>query len=140
MNYEYFAVGIVVVIGLCIFFGVAADLITNMIGLIYPLIATLAALDVKVGEQKKWLVYWIIFVSLVLFEEYFAFVTAFVPFYYPVKTAILVYLMAPQFNGALTVYETVKPHLNKLMKFDDVDAGMDAAAATERKSSEKKDS
>jgi len=134
VNYEYFAVGLVVIVGLCIFFGVAAELITNLIGLIYPLISTLAALEVKVSEQKKWLVYWTIFVSLVLFEEYFFVVVNWVPFYFPAKTVFLVYMMAPAFNGALVVYDAVKPYLDKLAIGDAVDAGLNAAAAASEKS------
>jgi hypothetical protein len=127
VNYEYFVVGFGLIVVLSIFFGIFAELITNTIGFVYPFLSTLASLENKPAEQKKWLVYWVLFASIVLFDEYFTFVVNWIPFYYPIKTAFLLYIMVPQSNGALHVYDLAKPHIAKLLG-DAVDEATSSAS------------
>ena len=115
---------------ICIFFGIGAGLITNLIGVSYPLICSFAAMENKPAEQKKWLVYWVVFSVIILFEEYLEFIVYMIPFYYPMKASFLVYAMVPQFSGALVVYDLVKPYLSRLVVTDAVDDASASASAS----------
>ena len=134
VNYEYFVAGAVVLLVLCVFFGIGAGFITNCVGFFYPMYCTLAALEGTAEEKFKWLVYWPMYVTISLLEDYLTFVVEWIPFYYPAKGALLVYMMAPSLNGAKTVYTAMKPHISNLC--DKVDAALKESSA---KSSVKSD-
>ena len=54
--------GLEVVLALMVFWGFGASLIVNLVGFAYPGIATMLALESPEKEDdKKWLIYWIIF-------------------------------------------------------------------------------
>ena len=94
MNFEYFIAGFGVLLLLCVFFGIFAGFITNMIGFIYPGYMTLLALDGDhEGIQTNWLIYWAMYSVLTLVEDYGEFIIYWVPFYYPIKAAFLIYMM-----------------------------------------------
>merc|ERR1712005_4320 len=96
-NFEYFIAGFGVLLLLCVFFGIFAGFITNMIGFIYPGYMTLLALDGDhEGIQTNWLIYWAMYSVLTLVEDYGEFIIYWVPFYYPIKAAFLIYMMAPR--------------------------------------------
>ena len=110
---------------LCIFFGVMAGFITNCIGFFYPMYCTVIALEGSADDKFKWLVYWPMYVTISLFEDYAAVIVDWIPFYYPAKATLLVYMMAPQMNGATAVYSALKPYI-KLG--DKVDAALKESA------------
>lgn len=115
VNFEYFIAGIGVLLLLCIFFGIFAGFITNMIGFIYPGYMTLLALDGDhEGIQTNWLIYWAMYSVLNLVEDYGEIIIYWIPFYYPIKAAFLIYMMIPQTDGAKKIYEMAKPYLAQL--------------------------
>jgi len=115
VNFEYFIAGFGVLLVLFVFFGIFAGFITNMIGFIYPGYMTLLALDGNhEGIQTNWLIYWALYSVLTLVEDYGEFMIYWIPFYYPAKAAFLIYMMAPQTNGATKIYELAKPYLTDL--------------------------
>lgn len=112
VNFEYFIAGFGVLLVLCIFFGIGAGFITNMIGFIYPGYMTLLALDGNhEGIQTNWLIYWALYSCVTLLEDYGEFIIYWIPFYYPAKAAFLIYMMIPETNGATKIYELAKPYL-----------------------------
>jgi len=127
VNYEYFVAGAVVLLVLCIFFGIGAGFITNCIGFFYPMYCTVIALEGSADDKFKWLVYWPLYVMISLLEDYCTLVVEWIPFYYPAKATLLIYMMAPQMNGAKTVYGTIKPYISNLT--DKVDAALKEASA-----------
>ena len=126
VNYEYFVAGALVLLVLCIFFGIGAGFITNCIGFFYPMYCTMIALEGVAEEKFKWLVYWPMYVMISLFEDYFTFVVEWIPFYYPAKATLLVYMMAPQMNGAKTVHTALKPYISTFT--DKVDSALKEAS------------
>lgn len=112
VNFEYFIAGFGVLLVFCVFFGIFAGFITNMIGFIYPGYMTLLALDGDhEGIQTNWLIYWSMYSVLTLIEDYGEFIIYWIPFYYPAKAAFLIYMMLPQTNGAKKIYEIARPYL-----------------------------
>ena len=87
-----------------------------MIGFLYPGYMTLLALNGKSeadrAAQTSWLIYWTIYSCVTLFEDYAEFLVDWIPFYYPAKVSLLVYMMVPQLEGATKIYENLKPHLS----------------------------
>jgi len=107
--------GLEVVLALMVFWGFGASLIVNLVGFAYPGIATMLALESPEKEDdKKWLIYWIIFSALCLIEPFIDFVLYWVPFYYPIKLAFLLWLMLPQSNGAKFLYTTAISHFKDM--------------------------
>ena len=88
---------------------------------------TVIALEGSADDKFKWLVYWPLYVMISLLEDYCTLVVEWIPFYYPAKATLLIYMMAPQMNGAKTVYGTIKPYISNLT--DKVDAALKEASA-----------
>lgn len=70
----------------------------------------------SVPERKAELVFllqfWTIYSVLTLYEYYFEFILAFVPFYYFVKFGFLLYINIPQTRGVTIIFETVvRPYI-----------------------------
>ena len=58
-------------------------------------------------ETSGWLSFWTIFGLFQTFEMFFFFITYLIPYYSLVRLAFFLYLMLPQFQGALTLYQAV---------------------------------
>lgn len=129
VNFEYFIAGILVIVVLCVFFGIGAGFVTNCIGFFYPLYMTIGALEGSADDKFKWLIYWPLFVSVLQFETYGSFFVEWIPFYYPAKAAFFVYIMAPQLNGAQACYTAMKPYI--AMATDKVDQALKEAGKSE---------
>ena len=97
------------------FFGVGADLITDLIGMFYPMYMSFKALETKEGEDDKlWLTYWVVYAIYKVVDEWAEILFFWVPFYYPIKLAFLVFLFAPQTKGAVKLYDGfVRPFITK---------------------------
>lgn len=111
VNVEYFVVGAVVFLGLCLFSGFGAPLISNVVGIAYPIYATLVSLETSGKEDDtEWLTYWVVFATLTIIENFVDFVLYWIPFYYPVKVTFLLWCMLPQYKGAEWTYtHVIKP-------------------------------
>jgi len=96
-----------------LFFNIAGPLLTNFLGWIYPAYASFKALETKeTADDTHWLTYWVIY-GLVSTLEYFSnWLTYYIPFFYILKAAFLIWLYSPQFRGAQYLYITVvRPYL-----------------------------
>ena len=96
-----------------IFFG--TTLLTLGITVLYPAVQSVKAIESSGKEDDKiWLTYWIIFGSFTLIDDFFGWALAIIPYFFWIKLAFFLYLLAPQTRGALIVYHNaVQPFLNK---------------------------
>ena len=77
-------------------------------------------------------------------DEFGGFVLSFIPFYFYLRLALFVFLMAPQTKGALTIYKYVvspilKQHKDKIQQFIDEVKGSASEVASAAKDQAKKE-
>ncbi|TPX35084.1 hypothetical protein SmJEL517_g02500 [Synchytrium microbalum] len=100
----YLVGGAGAVLAVLIFFNVWGNLLTNLIGFVYPAYASFKAIESPNKEDDvQWLSYWVVFGLLNVLEFFTDFLLFWVPFYYSFKTAFVVYLLLPQTNASLAV-------------------------------------
>jgi receptor expression-enhancing protein 5/6 len=108
LKVEYIAVFFGVVLALSLFSGCGAGLISDIIGFAYPAFETLKAIETSTTEDDTaWLMYWVVFASLFLVENFSEWVLYWIPYYYPLKVTFLLWCMLPGYNGAKLVYHAV---------------------------------
>lgn len=96
-----------VLLVLFVVFGVGSSIITNLIGVAYPVFMSFYALESDGGDDdKQWLTYWVVFGIFTIADQFAGFILSFIPFYYVLKVAVLIWLFHPSTLGAITVYET----------------------------------
>jgi receptor expression-enhancing protein 5/6 len=143
---EYFVVGFLGLLAICIFSGFWAGSITNFIGFAYPAYSSLLAIEsTGKDDDTQWLIYWVVFAFFCVVENFTDYILYWIPFYYAVKVTFLVWCMIPKYQGAKIVYSNViKPLFQKhesaidaALNALDPQAAIDAAAdATRAKSTE----
>ncbi|KAJ3381682.1 ER membrane protein DP1/Yop1 [Lobulomyces angularis] len=129
---SYMVSGSVGLVFLLIFFNVWGNLLTNLIGFVYPAYASFKAIETDNKEDDtQWLIYWTIFGLLNVVEFFSDLILHWVPFYYTFKAAAVLYLALPQTRGASVVYHKfARPYLVKQEK------GLDEAINKIKKSAE----
>ncbi len=76
--------------------------ILTAIGVWYPVYASFKAMESSsIDDDKQWLAYWIVFSITTLLEN----IMCYLPGYYVIKCIFLVWLMMPETQGAITVYQ-----------------------------------
>eukprot|EP00347_Sterkiella_histriomuscorum_P022244 403331166 len=99
---QYTLVGLV----LFVVFGIGSAIITNLIGVAYPCFMSFYALESDGGDDdKQWLTYWVVFGIFTIADQFAGFILSFIPFYYVLKVAVLIWLFHPSTKGAIFVYE-----------------------------------
>ncbi|OMJ95872.1 hypothetical protein SteCoe_595 [Stentor coeruleus] len=102
------SLGFIAFITLFMFLGIGADLITDLIGMFYPMFMSFKALESKgADDDKLWLTYWVVFALFKVVDDWSGVFFFWLPFYYPIKLAFLIYLFAPQTKGAIMLYDKV---------------------------------
>jgi receptor expression-enhancing protein 5/6 len=100
-------------------------ILTVVFTVLYPSIQSIKAIESEgENDDKEWLTYWTIFGLFHLVDEFGGFVLNFVPFYFYIRVAFFVFLMAPQTKGALTIYKFIvgpilKQHKASIQAFID---------------------
>lgn len=91
------------------------NILCALLTCVYPMIASIRAIEsVESDDDKAWLSFWTVFGIFQTVELFFGFILAFIPYYYWIRLAFFVYLMAPQTQGAATLYRSFfKPLLEQ---------------------------
>ncbi|CAL5372419.1 unnamed protein product [Camellia sinensis] len=77
-----------------------------VVSLVYPLYASIRAIETKSPEDdRQWLTYWILYSMITLFELTFAKLIEWIPFWSYTKLLVTCWLVIPYFSGAAYVYE-----------------------------------
>ena len=88
-----------------VFIGFFSGLITNIVGIVYPAISSIRAIETSGGEDdKQWLTYWAVFGAFHIFDMFSNFILSFIPFYFLFKVIFLIWLMMPNTQGAVFIY------------------------------------
>jgi len=90
----------------CVVFGIGASYITCLLAVAYPAFKSFVCLDSNnEEEEKQWLTYWVVFGVFNIIDHFAGFILHWIPFYYVLKLAFLVFLFHPKFKGATFVYD-----------------------------------
>ena len=98
---------------LLMYFVGIGHVIIDLIGFVYPLYASIKAVETKdKDDDTQWLTYWIIFSIFKITEGVADFLISFIPFYFLLKAFFLVWCYHPSTKGAQQVYNAViKPYI-----------------------------
>ncbi|SCU97571.1 LADA_0H06964g1_1 [Lachancea dasiensis] len=117
---SYGVVGAASVYLLLIFINVGGigEILSNFVGFVIPTYYSLVALkSAQTKDDSELLTYWVVFAFLNVIEFWSKAILYWVPFYWFIKTLLLVYLALPQTNGAKYVYKTIlDPITSKYIK------------------------
>lgn len=80
---------------------------------LYPALHSVRAIESPdEDDDKRWLSYWMIFGLLNVLETFFGFIFWIIPYWTWLRLGLFVWLLLPNFDGALTIYKSVfKPVL-----------------------------
>jgi len=100
----FFTLGAGFLLLILLIFNIAGELISNIIGVIYSALSSYRELESSghIDQQRLWLTYWIVFSTLNTIE-FFAPVN-YIPMYFIIRTIFVIWLYAPQTQGALLIY------------------------------------
>jgi len=87
---------------------IAASLVSNIVGFVYPAYASIKSIEGGDKEENShWLTYWTVFGSFSVAEYFSGFILRWIPFYYTGKIALLVWCMHPRTRGAGLIYRKI---------------------------------
>lgn len=82
--------------------------ISNMIGFVYPAYRSYKAIKTEgKADDTQWLTYWVVYAFFTVFDGICGAVFSWVPFYFFIKIAFLVWCMHPRTNGATIILRVV---------------------------------
>jgi receptor expression-enhancing protein 5/6 len=117
--------------------GILDDLTCNLIGILYPAYLSFKAIETQESDDdKQWLTYWVVFAIYNIIDDFSSILFFWLPFYYPIKLIVLLWMVWPKTRGAQVLYEVVIKRILKMYeaqideKLSAVDATVDKAAAT----------
>ncbi|OBT64902.1 hypothetical protein VE03_06471 [Pseudogymnoascus sp. 23342-1-I1] len=88
-------------------FDIFAMLLSSIATFLFPVFASYKALNAAdPALLKPWLMYWVVLACALLAESWLYFILYWVPFYSWFRLFFLLYLIAPQTQGARLIYET----------------------------------
>eukprot|EP00808_Paulinella_micropora_P015809 g19358.t1 len=137
----YVVLGVGGLLVLLILFGFGMNAFSNLVGFVYPMWMSFKALrSANKDDDAQWLTYWIVYGFFTTVESLTDLLMSWIPFYYLIKIGFLIWLMAPQTQGAIMLFKKViEPNLGKVeSKVDAVlkkgGEGMSSAAAAVQRS------
>jgi receptor expression-enhancing protein 5/6 len=103
----YIVIGTFSVTFLFLFMNWAASFLSFLIGFVYPAYASFLAIESEdKDDDRQWLTYWVVFSFFTVLEFFADHIMFIFPFYYLAKVLFLIYLFAPQINGAQVLYQS----------------------------------
>lgn len=127
---EHVVGGLQLCIMLLAFCGLGASFLTNMVGIVYPALQSLKAIETDgKDDDTEWLIYWVVYAAFLTLEHFIDAIIYWIPFFYPLKIVFLVWLFAPEYKGANTIYIAAMP----LFRSRDVAMRYDTMAELSRK-------
>ncbi|EZG57833.1 putative HVA22/TB2/DP1 family protein [Gregarina niphandrodes] len=79
-----------------------------MAGFFYPAWQSFKAIETGSHQSsRQWLAYWVVYASFAVVELFSDILLFWIPFYYVLKLAFLLWLSLPQFHGATIVYDNI---------------------------------
>lgn len=103
----YVFIGLLILSLIFVYFNLFENLITNIIGTVYPTFWTIKSIESKDGKAIHWLIYWIIFSSFILLDFFSGFVVKIIPFYFIMKICFLIWLQWPESKGCDIIFSYV---------------------------------
>jgi receptor expression-enhancing protein 5/6 len=105
----YIFIGVTAAAILYLIFGYAAQLLCNVISVVYPAYISIRAIETSDKfDDTKWLTYWVMYAVFSIFEFFSLFLTNFIPFYFLLKCAFFIWCMLPiENNGAVIIYNRI---------------------------------
>lgn len=89
-----------------VFIGYFEEYITMCVGILLPAHFSLKAIvSERKDDDKQWLTYWTIFALFVIVELLFKSILLYIPFYFFLKLAFLIWLFLPIFQGATILHD-----------------------------------
>jgi receptor expression-enhancing protein 5/6 len=113
-------------------FGIGGNLITQLIGFVYPAYESFKAIEHFKSERedapvlmRTWLTYWIVYSLFSVIDVFVDYILYWIPLYYLVKLVFLVWLF-PRMGGADVIYKIfIEPTLRQYRKR--IDTALDDA-------------
>ena len=97
---------VIIFLLICVFLvyiGIFGTLITNLVGTLYPGFSTIKAMEKKINK-KKWLTYWAVYGSFIIFDMFSNIIMKIIPLYFVLKIIFLIWMFIPGSNGCMLVY------------------------------------
>ncbi|CDW77174.1 UNKNOWN [Stylonychia lemnae] len=105
---SYIILGSLIASCLVLMLEIAESLISRLVGVVYPGIKSLYAIEsADKADDKQWLTYWLIYAFFLVIDEYAGFILTYFPFYYFAKVCFLIWLFNPVTQGAQKIYEVL---------------------------------
>lgn len=78
---------------------------------VYPIYASFKAVQSRdADDDKQWLTYWVTYGIVHTLEALFEVIINWIPLYQEIKLLVVIWMIAPQTNGALMLYERYIKH------------------------------
>ncbi|XP_018010521.1 receptor expression-enhancing protein 5 isoform X2 [Hyalella azteca] len=140
-NRPYLKYGGLLFLAVYLIFGHLAQLISNLVGFLYPAYCSVKALESSTkADDTKWLTYWVVFATFSLIDTFSGFILSWLPFYWLAKVLFLVWCFSSSdFNGSTVIYnKVILPFFKKHeKKIDSAMGRVDRVVASASREAEK---
>ncbi|RLN80150.1 hypothetical protein BBJ28_00015782 [Nothophytophthora sp. Chile5] len=99
--------------GILLFVVGGEELVVGLVGFIYPAYMSFKAISTpNSDDDTQWLTYWVVYAFFNLTESITDLVLSWIPFYFFIKVAFLVWCYHPSTAGSNVIYNTlIKPYV-----------------------------